>query len=172
MITLYLARHGQTEENNAHIFQGHLPGKLTEEGISQAKKLGQELRSIPFDHIVHSDLERARLTAELIRGERPIPTTPTFLLREIDWGSWTGKPISDVKLASRPSDAESEEMLYDRAKRFITFLKENFDGQTILAIGHGMINRRIIAAIQGLPVNEVRSVPRFENCEYRILTIS
>ena len=32
MITLYLARHGQTEENNAHIFQGHLPGPIFSKG--------------------------------------------------------------------------------------------------------------------------------------------
>ena len=81
MITLYLARHGQTEENNAHIFQGHLPGKLTQEGIAQAIKLGQELQTVPFDRIVHSDLERARLSAELIRGDRAIPTCPSILLR-------------------------------------------------------------------------------------------
>lgn len=37
MISLYLARHGQTEENIARIFQGHLPGRLTVEGISQAE---------------------------------------------------------------------------------------------------------------------------------------
>lgn len=171
MITLYLARHGQTEENNAHIFQGHLPGKLTKEGIAQAIKLGQELQTVPFDRIVHSDLERARLSAELIRGDRAIPTCPSILLREIDWGSWTGQTISGAKRTARPTDAESEEMLYERAKRFVAFLKENFDGETILAVGHGMINRRVIAAIQGLPLNEVRTVPRFENCEYRILNL-
>ena len=36
MITLYLARHGQTVENLSRIFQGHLPGTLTEEGKKQA----------------------------------------------------------------------------------------------------------------------------------------
>ncbi|HIX73991.1 MAG TPA: histidine phosphatase family protein [Candidatus Parabacteroides intestinipullorum] len=171
MITLYLARHGQTEENNAHIFQGHLPGKLTQEGIAQAIKLGQELQTVPFDRIVHSDLERARLSAELIRGDRAIPTCPSILLREIDWGSWTGQTISEAKRTARPTDAESEEMLYERAKRFVAFLKKNFDGETILAVGHGMINRRIVAAIQGLPPNELRTIPRFENCEYRILNL-
>ncbi len=39
MITLYLARHGQTEENMTRIFQGHMPGTLTVEGIAQAEAL-------------------------------------------------------------------------------------------------------------------------------------
>ena len=30
MTELYLVRHGQTEENAAHILQGHMPGHLKE----------------------------------------------------------------------------------------------------------------------------------------------
>ena len=41
MISLYLARHGQTEENIARIFQGHMPGTLTVEGIAQAEEIGR-----------------------------------------------------------------------------------------------------------------------------------
>ena len=41
MLTIYLARHGQTEENLSRIFQGHLPGHLTEEGKRQAIALGK-----------------------------------------------------------------------------------------------------------------------------------
>ena len=36
---LILTRHGETEENATGIRQGHLPGKLSEKGIEQAKKL-------------------------------------------------------------------------------------------------------------------------------------
>ena len=46
MITLYLARHGQTEENMTRIFQGHMPGTLTVEGIAQAEALRDTLRDI------------------------------------------------------------------------------------------------------------------------------
>ena len=51
MITLYLARHGQTEENLSRIFQGHLPGHLTEEGKRQAVALGESLKDIALDAI-------------------------------------------------------------------------------------------------------------------------
>ena len=51
MITLYLARHGQTVENLSRIFQGHLPGTLTEEGKKQAMDLGESLRNIALDAV-------------------------------------------------------------------------------------------------------------------------
>lgn len=41
--TLYLARHGETEENVAQILQGHLPGHLTERGRNQAVQLRNTL---------------------------------------------------------------------------------------------------------------------------------
>ena len=59
MITLYLARHGQTEQNLAHIFQGQMPGNLTALGRQQAAELGERLREIPFDSLLSSDLARA-----------------------------------------------------------------------------------------------------------------
>ena len=63
MITLYLARHGQTEENIARIFQGHMPGTLTVEGIAQAEALRDTLRDISLDAVVSSDLKRCVDTA-------------------------------------------------------------------------------------------------------------
>ena len=61
MITLYLARHGQTEENMTRIFQGHMPGTLTVEGIAQAEALRDTLRNISLDAVVSSDLKRLSL---------------------------------------------------------------------------------------------------------------
>ena len=73
MITVYLARHGQTEENLSRIFQGHLPGTLTEEGKQQAVELGQTLREIPLDAVVSSDLQRVVDTESHARSGRPAP---------------------------------------------------------------------------------------------------
>ena len=54
MITLYLARHGQTEENIARIFQGHMPGTLTVEGIAQAEALRDTLWNISLDCLLYT----------------------------------------------------------------------------------------------------------------------
>lgn len=107
MITIYLARHGQTEENISRIFQGHLPGHLTEEGKRQAVELGKRLRDILLDAILSSDLQRVIDTVRLAVGDRNLPWQTTPLLREIDWGSWTGLPLDSVDRTYLPADAET-----------------------------------------------------------------
>lgn len=167
MISLYLARHGQTEENMARIFQGHLPGKLTAEGVVQAENLRDFLKEITLDAVVSSDLKRCMHTAEIVIGDRNLPWETTSLLREIDWGSWTGLRIKDVDLGHVPADVETEKMLYQRAGRFLDYIKMNYEGKTLLAIGHGLINRAVQAQIQGVDLLHLRSVPKMNNAELR-----
>lgn len=167
MMTLYLARHGQTEENIARIFQGHLPGTLTAEGMAQAEALHDALRDIPLDALISSDLKRCIDTARRVAGDRNLPWEKTALLREIDWGSWTGLAIKAVDLRHIPADVETEAMLYERAGRFVQYLKTHYDGKQVLAIGHGLINRAVQAHIQGVTLEHLRSVPKMDNAELR-----
>ena len=64
--------HGQTVENLSRIFQGHLPGTLTEEGKKQAMDLGESLRNIALDAVVSSDLQRVVDTVQLAVGSRQL----------------------------------------------------------------------------------------------------
>ena len=177
MIEVYLARHGQTEENISRIFQGHLPGRLTEEGKRQAVELGEKLRDIELDAIVSSDLQRVIDTVRLAVGDRlamagrPLPWKQTALLREIDWGSWTGLPIQSVDLEKQPEDVETREMLYERAGRCRDYLMENYQGMRVLVVAHGLINRSLQAQIQGIPITELTSIPHMQNAEVRRLII-
>lgn len=171
MITLYLARHGQTEENVNRIFQGHLPGRLTEVGMAQAATLRSKLEQIPLDALISSDLQRCMDTARIAVGQRNLPWERTALLREIDWGSWTGLAIKDVDLTCFPPDVETEAMLYERAARFLTHVRQHYEGKRVLAIGHGLINRAVQAHIQGVTLAHLRSVPRMENAELRMFRL-
>ena len=166
MITLYLARHGQTRENLDRIFQGHLPGHLTSKGIEQADLLREKVMDIKFDSALCSDLKRAVDTMRIVLEGRDIMYRETSLLREINWGSWTGLKIKDVDLNNFPSDVETEAMLYERGGRFVQLLRENFCGN-VLAIGHGLINRAIQANIENIPLTGIRTVPKMDNCEIR-----
>lgn len=167
MIELYLARHGQTVENVARIFQGHLPGQLTEEGRCQAEALREKLRPLEFDVIVSSDLQRCIDTVQIAADDRNLPWVKTELLREVDWGEWTGLAINSVNIKQLPSHAETKEMLYARAGKFVDFLKANFDGKRVFAVGHGLINRSVEAWLRGIPVTELHQIQRMKNAGLR-----
>ena len=58
MTTLYLVRHGETEDNVNQIMQGQTQGRLTSNGIVQAQEVRDQLASEPFAAIIASDLKR------------------------------------------------------------------------------------------------------------------
>lgn len=165
MITLYLARHGKTVENLSRIFQGHLPGTLTEEGKKQAMELGESLRDIALDAVVSSDLQRVVDTVQLAVGSRQLPWQQTTLLREIDWGPWTGLSVGSVDLSNPPAGVETRQMMYDRAGAFLDYLWQYYDGKRVLVVAHGQINRCLEARITGVPLEELRTVPLMKNAE-------
>lgn len=166
MITVYLARHGQTEENLSRIFQGHLPGTLTEEGKQQAVELGRTLREIPLDAVVSSDLQRVVDTVRLAVGDWHLPWQQTTLLREIDWGPWTGLMVGSVDLSHPPAGVETPQMLYDRAGTFLEYLWQHYDGLRVLVVAHGQINRCLEARMKGVALDDLRTIPLMKNAEF------
>ena len=171
MIQMYLARHGQTEENVNRIFQGQLPGRLTEEGKRQAIAMGEELADVPLDAVLSSDLQRVVDTVQLAVGKRNLPWEKNSLLREIDWGSWTGRPLDSVNRKLLPPDAETKEMLYERAGRFVEYLRKNYEGKKVLVVAHGLVNRSIQAQILGVPADQLHTLPHMKNAEVRYFEI-
>lgn len=57
--TIWIVRHGETQENKDKILQGQLDTELNEDGVEQAKRVADSLKSIPFDAVFSSDLSRA-----------------------------------------------------------------------------------------------------------------
>ena len=167
---LLLIRHGETVDNVNRIMQGQTPGKLTENGINQARNLGAELSQKHIDAFVSSDLQRAvdtcvEVAAPHFQGDRHTALDNIFqtpLLRERDWGSFTGRYIPDLKDAVWTDDIESLDALRARAASFLQFVRENYDGKTVLAVGHGIMNKAIRSVHSGTPMNET---PRMANAE-------
>ena len=75
MKTLYIIRHGETEWNKIGRYQGITDVPLNDNGIAQAKACANALKNVHFDRILSSDLSRALVTAETIRGNRNIDIT-------------------------------------------------------------------------------------------------
>jgi len=166
MTTLYLVRHGETEDNVAQILQGQMPGKLTAEGVRQAETVRDKMKDVPIDAFVSSDLKRSIDTCRIIAEPhgKPVQTTP--LLRERDWGGFTGRYIPSLKNAVWPDDVESLDAMKERARLFLDFIKEKFHDQTVLAVGHGIINKAVQSVYWNKPMNEVS---KMTNAEVRIL---
>lgn len=142
-----------------------MPGRLTEEGKRQAVELGQALCEIPLDAVVSSDLQRVVDTVQRAVGDRHLPWQQTALLREIDWGPWTGLTVGSVDLSHPPVGVETPQMLYDRAGAFLEYLWQHYDGKRVLVVAHGQINRSLEARIKGVALADLRTVPLMKNAE-------
>lgn len=166
MPTLYLVRHGETFDNVAHIMQGQRQGELTDIGISQVEKLATSLAGVHFDAIVSSDLKRASDTAQILARHFDLPVQETQLLRERDWGDFTGHYIPDLKGLPMRDNVEDMETLLQRATDFLDWIYFNMRDKTILAVGHGIINKAIQAVFYN---KQTREIPKMQNAEYRVL---
>lgn len=169
MTTLYLVRHGETEDNVRQIMQGQTQGELTEHGREQARQVADRLASKPIDAIVSSDLQRAVQTAEIIAEPHGLPINQTTLLRERDWGGFTGRFIPDLKDEVWPEDIESLDCLLERAQRFLDYITINYVNQTVIAVGHGIINKAVLAVYAHCSMREVQ---RMMNAEVRELHLT
>ena len=168
MTTLYLVRHGETVDNARQIMQGQTQGELNENGIRQAEEVSRELASKPLDAIIASDLKRSIDTAKIIAVPHQLEVLTTPLLRERDWGSFTGRYIPELKGEVWPDDIETLENLLSRAGEFIAYVKETFPGKKVLAVGHGIINKAVQAVYYGKSMSEIQ---RMTNAEVRILEL-
>ena len=167
-VVLFLTRHGETVDNANQIMQGQTQGQLDETGIRQAEELRDQLAELPLDVIVSSDLHRAVETAEIVAEGRGMEVVTTPLLRERNWGSFTGRFIPELKGEVWPDDIETLEALQNRARAFLRYLCDHYEGKTVLAVGHGIINKAIQAVYYGKQMNEIE---RMTNCEVRRLVV-
>ena len=86
MSTVYLTRHGQTVWNLDKRLQGSGNSELTDYGIEQTEQLKKRVDSIQLDVIYTSPLERAKKTANIIRGDRSIEIIEVDDFKEISFG--------------------------------------------------------------------------------------
>jgi probable phosphoglycerate mutase len=168
MTKLLLVRHGQTVDNVNQIMQGQTQGRLNEYGVRQAEEVAERLAGERIDAFVSSDLRRAYDTCVIIAQphEGEVVTTP--LLRERDWGDFTGLYIPDLKDKVWPANVETMAHMKDRARRFLEWVRSHYQGQVVLAVGHGIINKAIQSVYYDKPMHEV---PKMTNAEIRVLEL-
>lgn len=165
---LLLTRHGQTVGNVDQVLQGQMQGELTEEGRAQAREVRDRLRTEHIDAFYSSDLKRAIDTCAIIAEPHGLPVQTTPLLRERDWGDFTGELIPELKDKVWPDNVETIEHMKERAMEFVRLIREQHPGGTVLAVGHGILNKALQSAFYGKPMHEVLKMTNAEVREIEV----
>lgn len=142
MLTLFYSPHMTSIDNEAGRASGHADVPLSDAGRQRAQELGQHYAGKTLDAVFHSDLQRASITAQIAFASRGLPLIPDARLREYDYGDMTQYPIAQVEeeLSRRITKpfprGESLLMVVQRVGAFLRDALQQYDGKTIVVIGH------------------------------------
>lgn len=178
---LILARHGETEENLKGLTQGWLQGRLTQNGLIQAKNLGLQLKKYDLELIFSSDLDRCVKTAQEIfeANNNTKKLILTKLLRERSYGDLEGKVVTLKDLEALPGGfyhgkPTNGESLYDvwlRLKTFYEDIKSNYHNNTIAIVTHNGPIKISQLIINNKTLEELPSVHGVDNASFLEFTI-
>lgn len=92
-LTLYLARHGETDYNRLRRVQGRsIDAPLNPTGTEQAQRLAARFTDVALDAVYTSALQRTHQTVAPLLEHRPGMMIHHWAdLDEMDWGIWEGR---------------------------------------------------------------------------------
>jgi len=169
---ILLIRHGETDFNLTHRFQGRIDIPLNKEGQDQAQALALALKDESLTAIHSSPLIRAMETAQSIKAFHP--STPFFKeegLSEMDLGEFDGMQAegwslqhqdfyktwrSDPSRLRMPGGESLREVQIRAIDTLERLTKLYSSGSTLLLCGHNFVNRTIICHALGLPLDRFR----------------
>lgn len=164
---LYIVRHGETDTNHEGKINGSATDlNLNELGINQVEYLKKHLNIQMFDEVYSSPLKRAQQTANILNQN--IHTVKIDdRLREINYGSWDGLPVTPTKLQhpdgfdennyiaedyiKYAKNGESYNQVYARVTSFMDDLKKTMNDKKILIVCHGFITRSFVKVVTQAP---------------------
>ncbi len=166
MLHLLLVRHGETEWNAQHRYQGASDLPLNARGIEQAHRLALRLKPQKIDLVFSSDLQRAIETARILVGGRDIQPQADSKLREMNFGVLEGHSFDDAlkrwpEMITKwledynqpPEGGERIDKFNQRVAQFYSGLVQNYDQKTVLIVAHGGPLREIIQILLGHPIS-------------------
>ena len=168
---LFLMRHGRTNYNDLELCNDDpsCDVRLTEEGIAQAERAAEALRSTPLERIISSELPRTRQSAEIVNRHHHLPLQTHPALNDIRSG-FDGRPVADYFAATGADPlhirANGGESLLDHKARVIGFI-EWLDAQPeeqVLVVAHEETLRVFTAHFEGIEDERMREL-HFANCE-------
>lgn len=183
MTTIYLIRHAEAEGNLYRIAQGQDNSILTDLGWQQVRALERRFTDIHVDAVYASDLYRTCATASAIYRPKGLPLHRRRDLREICVGVWERKPWGEI--ARRDPEqledfnrrlhlwhvegAETPQAVQARMLAAVREIAAANDGKTVAVFSHGCAIRLTLAALQGIPLEELGRTPTGGNTAVSLL---
>ena len=163
--TVFLARHGQSENNNQGLITGQLDVGLSPKGEGQAQALAQCLRGESLAAIYTSTLKRTVQTAQPTADALGLPIVPLPGLAEIHMGQLEGRfrderdPEAQALWAQWQADlwhyqvpgGEGFTAFAERVGATLQDLLARHAGQKVLIVGHRATNRVLLGMLLGWP---------------------
>ena len=186
MKNILLIRHGQSEWNKLNLFTGFKNIELSEQGIEEANKAGQNFKNldIKFNIVFTSELKRAQETAKIIlqnlgqwdflNNEGKIISN--INLNERDYGDLTGLNKKETAekfgeeqvhkwrrgYSDQPPNGESLEDVVRRVKKYfeevIKPAIQSDENDNILIAAHGNSLRALLIVMNIYEPNNINSV--------------
>ena len=172
-LKIYLARHGESEANAAHIIAGWTDSPLTAKGRQQARDLSQALQDVHLDAIYSSTLSRSRDTAAIVAARGRVESLPE--LRERNSGRFERGP-SDAEgylkrrfVADDDLDGgETPAQFLERVDGAIGGIIRRHPAGAILIVGHGGTNQKILQSLFKLTSEQANAIVQDNDEVYSI----
>lgn len=163
--SVWLVRHGQTQSNLEHRYQGRTDSPLTTYGQQQLAALAARLRPMPFTVALASPTLRTQQTAQaILAGRRGVTLQLDARWAEIDHGSWEGLTYQEVlerdpdsaharwsdALHGRARGGESLAELHARVTEAWHALLQNHAGGRVMLVTHATPIQLLLCTCFGL----------------------
>ena len=186
MKNILLIRHGQSEWNKLNLFTGFKNIELSEQGIEEANKAGQNFKNldIKFNIVFTSELKRAQETAKIILQNLDQwdflnnvgKIISNFNLNERDYGDLTGLNKKETAekfgeeqvhkwrrgYSDQPPNGESLEDVVRRVKKYfeevIQPAIQSNENDNILIAAHGNSLRALLIVMKIYEPSNINSV--------------
>jgi probable phosphoglycerate mutase len=168
MTVLLLARHGETDWNREHRWQGLADPPLNETGLRQAEALADALVGVPIATVYSSPLARAFETARIVGETLRLEPVPDPALREIDVGEWSGLTTAEIRERFPEGWArqnaggdgweqgETHAAMSERVCTEAERIAAEHPGEQVLCVAHGGVIRALLARAEGVDLGEYR----------------
>jgi broad specificity phosphatase PhoE len=158
---LLFARHGETEWNRTHRWQGFTGPPLNALGRKQSEQLAASLNYV--DAIYSSDTVRVRETASIIASRRGLPVVEDARLREVNFGEWESLTRQEINkryadafdrwdacdMTEPPPGGETDPTMANRVLEAVREIAAKHRGQRVLVVtsgGRSVLCRRMLLA--------------------------